>query len=329
MDGWAIKKFGSVDGFKKINYRDTPLEDGEVRIEVAASSINHLDIAIRSGKLKHLAPELPAILHGDVSGRVVDVADGVFNLRKGDEVFGFIGGVKGWPGALRDFVVVPEALVAKKPRTMSIEDAAALPLISLTAYELVIDGAAIKPGDLVLVHGGLGGVGHIVMQLAKQMKTTVAATIIHEKDNAEAKHYLADIVINAQKQKVAEYVKKHTAGEGFHCIIDTIGDDNLSNSLEAASDSGTIITTSSRTKLDLSLLNEKSLSLRTINTLLPFLRKKLTNKYQQILDDIAIMVDKGLINLRLDRNFFRFDDVAKGHAYVESGKARGKVILKR
>lgn len=323
-----MQKFGGVDVFKAIKTKKQSIDDGLVRIEIAACGINRLDLRIRQGKLPYLVDDFPLVMHGNISGVVTEIGDGVFNLRKGDEVYGFIGGVSKLPGGMQEEVVVPQGYVAKKPKTLSLEDSASLPYSVLLAYLMVFEHTKIRPGQTVMVYDGLSGVGHIATQLAKHMKTRVVTCIKYEKERDEAKTYLADYIINTKKEKVVDYVKKYTGGEGFSVIIDPLGDAHLTTSLEAAATFGTIATNNTNIKCDLSLMNEKSLNLHVVNMVQPMLMDIVENKYQDILSDIALMIDRGDIVPRIDKSIFYFEDVAKAHAYAETEKTMGNVVLR-
>lgn len=122
-------------------------------------------------------PELPAIIGTDLAGAVEAVGEGVTQFQVGDEVYGLTGGVRGLQGSLAQYAAVDANLLAIKPRNLSMREAAALPLVTLTAWEGLVDKAAVKAGDRVLVHGGAGGVGHVAVQLAKVFGADVYATV--------------------------------------------------------------------------------------------------------------------------------------------------------
>lgn len=328
MKAWGIKKFGGVEVFEKLNVPSRTIDDQMVRVEIAAVGVNKLDVGIRKGTHPYLVDEFPFIPHGNISGRVTEIGDGVFDLRVGDEVFGFIGGIKEFPGGMQKEVVVPANLLAKKPKTLSLEESSSLPYSALVAYLMVFEHTQIRPGQKVMVFDGLNNVGLIATQFAKHMKTRVITSISNERDRNEISLYMADDVINTSKESIEEYVEKHTGGEGFSVIIDPIGDKNLIEDFKAARIFGTIATNNTNTTCDLSLMHEKALNLHVVNVLSPILTRKVGKRYQDILTDFALMIDRGDINLRIDKNVFYFDDVAKVHAYVESNKTMGNVFLR-
>lgn len=164
---------------------------GQVLVEVRASGLNPLDAKIRAGQAAHARQPLPAVLGIDMTGTVRAVGAGVSHLQPGDEVFGMVGGVGGHAGTLAGFIAVDARLLALRPAALSPREAAVLPLVTITAWEGLVDRARVKPGDRVLVHGGAGGVGHIAVQLARAHGAEVWATgsaaqldAIHRRDHA-------------------------------------------------------------------------------------------------------------------------------------------------
>lgn len=147
---------------------------GEVLVRVKASSVNPLDLKIKSGQAPHARHPLPAILGMDVSGVVEAVGPGVAAFKPGDEVFGMTGGVGGLQGSLATFVTVDADLLAPKPDNLTMREAAALPLVFITAWEGLVDRADVKARQKVLVIGA-GGVGHVAIQIARALGAEVFA----------------------------------------------------------------------------------------------------------------------------------------------------------
>ena len=146
MQAMVIDDFGGPEVFRQAQLPRPEVPANHVLIRVAASSVNPVDTKIRQGRLAAIAPEQPAILHGDVAGTVEKIGAGVEGLAVGDEVYACAGGVTGRPGALADFMLAEAALVAHAPESMDITDAAALPLVSITAWEALIDKARVQAG---------------------------------------------------------------------------------------------------------------------------------------------------------------------------------------
>ena len=155
--------------------RPTP-QGGEVLVRISASAVNPLDTKIRAGAAAHARHPLPATLGLDLAGVVEAIGEGVEGFHPGDEVYGMTGGVGGVPGTLAEYAAVDADLLAHKPSSLSMREAAALPLVVITAWEGLVDRANVQPGQTVLVQGGAGGVGHVAVQIAKAFGAEVFAT---------------------------------------------------------------------------------------------------------------------------------------------------------
>ncbi len=327
MKAMVIREFGSPDVFEPTEVPTPEAGPGEVLIRVAASSMNPVDWKIRSGTVPQIAPQFPAILHGDVAGTVESVGQGVTRFQPGDEVYGCAGGFKGIQGALAEFMVADADLIAKKPVTLSLLDAAALPLVSITAWLALVERAKIKPGQKVLVHGGCGGVGHIGIQLARQCGAIVHTTVSSEEKATYAGQLGADVTINYREESVEDYVQKYTDGKGFDLVFDTVGEDNLMNSLKATKVSGTLATIAARTTLDLTLLHGKDLTFNGVLMLVPILSGRGRAQFAEILELFARMIERGRICPLLDEEVIPFTEVAAAHKKLEANQARGKIRL--
>ncbi|WP_126429740.1 zinc-dependent alcohol dehydrogenase family protein [Brevibacillus marinus] len=328
MKAQVIHSFGDPSVFQTAELPKPEVIPGHVLIRVAASSVNPVDTKIRKGLLAGIAPELPAVLHGDVAGVVEEVGDGVTGFQPGDEVYACAGGIKGTAGgALADYMLADAALVAHKPQQLSMQEAAALPLVAITAWEGLIQRAAVKPGQHVLVHGATGGVGHIALQLAKWAGATVSVTASSEDKLAVARDLGADHLINYREQSVAEYVERLTDGEGFDLVFDTVGGENLDRSFQAAKRNGSVVTIAARSTHDLSPLHSKGLSLHVVFMLIPLLYGSHREQHGHILRSVAQIVDDGKLRPLLDLRSFTFAEAAEAHRHLESGQAIGKVTL--
>ena len=176
MKAMVVKSYGEDAVFEESDIERPETKPGHVLVEIAASSVNTVDTMIRKmGKELPLSPETPAILGMDFAGTVVEVGNGVSAFAVGDEVYGCAGGLADLPGTLSEFICADANLIAHKPKNLSMREAAALPLVAITAYE-GLSRAGIKEGQTVLVHGGSGGVGHVALQLARHFGADVYAT---------------------------------------------------------------------------------------------------------------------------------------------------------
>jgi NADPH2:quinone reductase len=326
MKAQVIEGHGGPEEFEEREVERPEVRAGHVLIRVAASSVNPVDTKIRSGAAP-LGPELPAVLHGDVAGTVEEAGPGVEAFRPGDEVYACAGGVKGQGGALAEYLLADADLVARKPRTLGMAEAAALPLVTITAWEGLIDRAGVRPGQSVLVHGAAGGVGHIGVQLARIAGARVFATGSSEEKLEIARDLGATAAINYREQSVEEYVAEHTGGEGFDVVFDTIGGENLDRSFQAARPNGTVVSISTSSTHDLSPLHQKGLTLHVVFMLLPMLLGRGRARHGGLLTDAARLVDDGRLRPLLDSRKFSFSEAGEAHRRLESGEAVGKVTL--
>jgi len=327
MKAQLIRKFGDVSVFELSEVSKPELKPGHVLIQVCASSVNPIDCKIRSGAVAAIAPDFPAILHGDVSGTIVETSSDVTNFKVGDEVYGCAGGLKGASGALAEFMLADAKLIAKKPTSLSMLEAAALPLVSITAWVALFEKIHLTNKNNILIHGGVGGVGHIAVQLAKWCGAKVYTTVLKEKDFPLAKSYGADEVINAKEESVEDYVARLTDGQGFDCVFDTVGGANLDKSLIATAIDGSVATTVAVSTHDLTPMHNKALSLHAVFMLLPILKNQGREAHGKILSEIAKIADEGQLKPRIDPHKFTLETVKDAHTLLETGKAAGKVLI--
>lgn len=326
MKAMLINEFGDSSVFVQSDAPKPSVKKGYVLIRVEASSVNPVDYKIRRHGLP-IAPDLPAVLHGDVAGVVEAVGEGVENFQPGDAVYGCAGGVKGQGGALADYMLADARLIAKKPESLDFMASAALPLVTITAWEGLIDKANIQPGQSVLVHGGTGGVGHIALQFAKWRGAQVTATASTPEKLQIAKELGADEVVNYREETVADYVNRLTNGEGFDVVFDSTGGSNLPNSFEAVKLNGSVVTPSSSKTYDLSIMHAKGLSLHVVFMLLPMLKDVGRERHGDILRKVASLVDAGNLKPLIDEEQFSFSQVAQAHDRLDQNKAIGKIVL--
>jgi len=325
----ALTRFGDNSIFEITEVPTPEVTSGYVLIRVLATSVNPVDCKLRAGSFPPITPEFPAVLHGDVAGIVEKVGSGVTEFKVGDEVFGCAGGVKGEGGALAEFMLVDARLIAMKPKSLNMREAAALPLVSITAWEALFEKIKMTSGQKVLVHGGVGGVGHIAIQLAKWAGADVYATVSSSEKAELAKSLGAIEAINYRNESVQDYTNRITSGRGFDVVFDTVGGDNIDKSFSAVAQYGNVITIQAHSTHDLSILHSKSASLHVVFMLLPLLCNIQRQRHGDILKRIAELVDKGALKPLVDLQQFSFENVGKAHALLESGKALGKVVIHR
>lgn len=326
MQAMLIREFGGPEVFEPAELPKPEAAPGQVVVRVAATSVNTVDTMIRQmGADLPLSPRPPAVLGMDFAGTVEAVGEGVTGFAEGDEVYGCAGGLGELPGALAEYMAADARLVAHKPSSLSMAEAAALPLVGITAYE-GLTRAGIAEGQTVLVHGGAGGVGHVALQLARHFGARVSATAGSEAHLALIEE-LGARPIHYKTQGVEEYVAEHTGGTGFDIVFDSVGGANLTNSFDAAALNGQVATTVSMVELDLTTAHFKGLSLHVVFMLIPMLHDQGRDAHGRILGELAEIVDAGELRPVLDRPRYQLSEVGEAHARLASGQATGKVVV--
>ena len=325
MKAMVIRSYGNADVFEISDVEIAPLKAGYVRVRVHATSVNPVDCKVRANG-PAFGPELPGILHGDVAGVVEEIGGGVSEFATGDRVFGCAGGMKGEPGALAEFMNCDADLLAKMPRELGFREAAALPLVCLTAWEGLVDKAHIKAGQKVLVHAGTGGVGHVAIQIARAKGADVFATISGDNKATIAKT-LGATPINYKTTSVAEYVDQHTGGSGFDVVFDTIGGDNIPRCWDAVKANGTVISCQSNSTHDMTPVHMKGIVHAGVLMLIPLISGQGRAHHGWIMQQIADMAEAGQISPVIDEMTFGLNQVAGAHQRWESGEAIGKIVI--
>jgi NADPH2:quinone reductase len=326
MKAMIIKSFGGSDVFELADIAKPEIKAGHVLVNIAASSVNTVDTMIRLvGEELPLAPPLPAVLGMDFAGTVEAVGEGVTQFVVGDEVYGCAGGLADLPGTLAEYIVADVNLIARKAKNLSMREAAAIPLVGITAYEGLMRANTSKD-QTVLVHGGSGGVGHIAIQLAKYLGANVYATgggnkqlTLIEKLGAKG--------INYKTEAVEDYVAKHTDGAGFDVVFDSVGGANMTNSFNAAALNGQVASTVSMVELDLSVAHFKGLSLHVVFMLIPMLHNYKREEHAQILNKLTEIAEAGALRPVLDEQSFSLEEAGQAHDRLSSGQGMGKVVI--
>ena len=308
--------------------RPEPAE-GQVLVRIKASGVNPLDLKIAKGQAAHARHPLPAILGIDVAGIAESVGAGVTNFKPGDEVYGMTGGVAGLQGSLAEFVAADAKLLAPKPKNLDMREAAALPLIFITAWEGLVDRAQIcrahvRAGQKVLVHGGAGGVGHIAVQLARAFDAEVFAT-----GSAKDKAYIEQLgaAFIDRETPVDNYVAEYTAKRGFDIVYDTVGGAVLDASFNAVARFGHVVSALGWGTHALAPLSFRAASYSGVFTLLPMLTGEGRAHHGEILREATKLIEAGKIVPRVDPRHFSLETIEQAHAAVEDGSARGKIVV--
>jgi NADPH:quinone reductase-like Zn-dependent oxidoreductase len=321
--GWVVEK--PRGDFKEYGFGRSSVDPRQVLVRVAASGVNPLDIKIRAGIAAHARQPLPAVLGLDMAGTVEEVGAAVDRFTAGDEVYGMVGGVGGLQGTLAEFIAVDADLLARKPKKLTMREAAALPLSVITAWEGLVDRAKIQREDRVLIHAGAGGVGHIAVQLAKAMGAEVFATVSPEKQQI-AKRFGA-IPIDYRAESVDDYVTRHTSGNGFDIIYDTVGGATLDASFAAVKrHTGRVVSSLGWGTHSLAPLSFRGASYSGVFALLPLLTGEDRAHHGEILRLAAELADEGKLTPLLNKTQFSPNEIAAAHADVERG-ALGKTVI--
>src|SRR3954454_3870276 len=232
MKAFVVEHYGK-DGLRAAEVPEPEVGDGDVLVKVSATSVNPLDKMIRNGEFKQLLKyRTPFVLGHDVAGVVAKLGAAVRDLQVGDEVYARPRDLR--IGTFAEYIAIDQDDVARKPASLTLHEAAAVPLVSLAAWQALVDHAQVKPGQKVLVHAGSGGLGSTVIQLAKHLGATVATTASGQ--NAELVRSLgADVVVDYKKEDFADVLS------GYDVVLDSLGGDNLEKSLTVIKPGGQAI----------------------------------------------------------------------------------------
>jgi NADPH2:quinone reductase len=299
--------------------------DGHVLVRVKASGVNPLDLKIRRQSAPHAKHPLPAILGIDLAGTVEEVASDVHTFKVGDDVFGMTGGVGGLQGSLAEFAAVDARLLAIKPASLDMRTAAALPLAFITAWEGLVDRARLSARMRVLVHGGAGGVGHIAVRLARALGARVFATGTRAQQSLiEA---LGAVAIDYESAVVADYVAKHTEGEGFDVVFDTVGGGVLDDSFRSIKRFGHVVSALGWGTHALAPLSFQGGTYSGVFTLLPLLTGVGREHHGKILREAALLASAGKVVPIVDPQQFTLETADDAHRAVADGRGRVKVVV--
>ncbi|WP_433134457.1 zinc-dependent alcohol dehydrogenase family protein [Micromonospora sp. CA-240977] len=305
--------------------RPTP-ERGQVLVRIVASGVNPLDTKIQAGKAAHARIQLPAVLGLDLAGVVAAVGAEVTDFAPGDEVYGLCGGVGDLQGSLAEYAAVDARLLARKPTTLSMREAAVLPLAAITSWEGLVDRAGVRAGQKVLVHGGAGGVGYVGVQLARARGAEAYAT------GGPASMHLIEslgaVPIDYTSTSVEEYVQRYTGGEGFDVIADNVGGPTLDASFAAVRTyHGHVVSALGWGSHSLAPLSFRGATYSGVFTLLPMLTGRGRDHQGDILREIAALAEAGALRPRLDPRPFTLDTIMDAHRLVAGGTTDGKVVV--
>src|SRR5437773_1292457 len=331
MKAFIVDRYGSDDRVRASEVPDPELRDDDVLIEIHAAGVNPLDSKIRDGEFKLLLPyRLPLILGNELAGVVTRVGSRVRRFKPGDEVYARPD--KNRIGTFAEFIAVSQDDLAIKPKSLTMEEAASVPLVGLTAWQALIEKAKLKKGQKVLIHAGSGGVGTFAIQLAKDVGATVATTT--STANIDLVRRLgADIVIDYKKDSFEEILRD------CDVVLNSLDVETLEKYLRVLKPGGNLISISGPPDPEFARHLGLSRILELVMRLLSFRIRRQAKRHQvnysflfmrasgDQLRQIGSLIETGAIRPVLDR-IFPFESTKEAMAYVEKGRAKGKVVVK-
>lgn len=315
MNAWAMKEPGAPEVLQPVNLTLPDPGPGQVRIRVCGSGFNPLDAKIRAGLAA--IPTATGVPGCDVSGIIDATGDDVNVWQPGDTVFACAGGVKGCDGSLAEYMLADAALLASAPESLDLVLAAALPLVSITAWE-ALNRLDIGPGDRLLILGGSGGVGQMAVQLADLRGAHVTATAGTEARQALVKSLGAhDVCLHSD-------ITSQPAD--FNKVLDTFGGESLQNGLQLAAPYAQVATINARNQYDLTQAHAKSLTLHAVFMALPLLTGQGRDEHGLFLKWLSGQIDAGQLQAP-ETEVFHPDRVADVHRRYEAGALKTKAVF--
>lgn len=331
MKAFIVDRYKSNSALRFGEMPEPEVRDHDVLVAIHAASLNPLDAKIRDGEFKRILPyRLPLILGNDVAGVVVRVGSKVRGFKPGDEVYARPHQDR--IGTFAEFIAMNEADVALKPGNLTMEEAASIPLVGLTAWQILVERAQLKKGQKVLIHAGSGGVGTFAIQLAKHLGATVATTT--STANVDLVRSLgADVVIDYRKEDFAKVL------DGYDVVLNSLGQDTLEKSLEVLKPGGKLISISGPP--DMAFAKESGLNwfFQQVLRLLSFgIRRKakrhgvsysfmLMRANGEQLGRITSLIESGAVRPVVDR-IFPFAATNDAMDYLATGRAKGKIVIR-
>lgn len=331
MKAFTISRYSKEDSLQLVDLPEPILEENEVLVEIHSAGVNLLDAKIKTGEFKLLLPyKFPLILGHDVAGIIVKVGSKVNRFNVGDEVFARPADFK--IGSFAEYIAVHEDDVALKPKNISMDQAASIPLVALTVWQAFVEKAKLKKGQKVFIQAGSGGVGTIAIQLAKHLGATVATTT--SADNFElVKNLGADIVIDYKTQDF------ETILNDYDLVLNSQDGKTLEKSLRVLKPHGKVISISGPPDPDFAIQINANWFLKIVMRILSAGVRKRAKRlgvhfsflfmraHGEQLGQIAKLIESGVIRPVVDR-VFPFEQTNDAMSYVEAGRAKGKVVIK-
>lgn len=330
MKAFVVTRYGQ-DGVRAADVPEPSVGNNDVLVRVSAASINPLDIMVRNGEFKQLLKyKRPFVLGHDMSGVVTQVGADVRGFSVGDEVYARPRDLR--IGTFAEYIAIDHNDVALKPAGLSLREAAAVPLVALAAWQILVEKANVQPGQKVLVHAGAGGLGSTVIQLAKYLGAHVATTASGANEKL-VRDLGADVVIDYTKQDFSEILS------GYDLVLDAVGGENLTKSLTVLKPGGLAIGVTGPPDAGFA----KQLGApKPFEFVLSFLSRKVRRAAQKLgvsysfffmqasgaqLRELAVLYDEGHLRSVIDSTF-AFDETLHALTHIEKGEAKsGKVVV--
>lgn len=330
MKAFILDRYGKKETGRIAEVPEPELRDDEVLIQIHAAGVNVLDTKIRNGEFKLILPyRMPLVLGHDVAGKVVRVGPRVLQFKPGDEVYARADDFR--IGTFAEYIAVKESSLARKPANLSMEAAASIPLVALTAWQVLVEIAKLKKGQKVFIQAGSGGVGAIAIQLAKHLGAFVATTT--STSNVGWVGALgADVVIDYKKQDFATVLRD------YDLVLHSLGNEELNKSLRVLKPGGHLVSISGPPTPDFASKQGLAWPLKQVMRLLSYgIRKKAKQRgvtYTFLfmradgdqLKKITSLLESGVIRPTVDR-VFPLDSASEALAYVDTGRSKGKVVV--
>ncbi|HZW25427.1 MAG TPA: zinc-binding dehydrogenase [Gallionella sp.] len=324
-------------GTDVLQLRDVPKPElpsvHHIRVKLAAAGVNPVDAKLRAKPAYH-PDKLPAILGCDGAGVVEAVGDQVTRFRVGDEVYFCNGGIGnnlgGETGNYAGYTTLHEEYCAAKPANLGLQDAAALPLVLITAWEALVERAELRKGQTILIHAAAGGVGHVALQLAHHLGARTIVTVSDDR-KAELAHSLhADEIINYKEQDFVQETLACTGGKGADVVFDTVGGETYLRSLNAARIGGKVVSVLATplSAADVQLARMRNLSLGFELMLTPQALNLHDERVRQrrILEQGAALAEAGKLRVLVTHRL-PLEQAAEAHRLIETGHTTGKIVL--
>jgi NADPH:quinone reductase-like Zn-dependent oxidoreductase len=332
MKAFVVERYGDADTVRAGDVPDPQVSAYDVLVRIHAASVNPLDLKIRDGDLKAVLPlRAPFVLGNDLAGTVVAVGARVTRFTAGDEVYAHPD--QNRMGTFAEFIAIHQDDVASKPATLTMAEAASIPLVGLTAWQALVERADLRPDQKVLIHAGAGGVGTIAIQLAKHLGASVATTASATKADL-VKNLGADVVIDYRKQAF------ETVLHDYDVVLDTIGGETLDKSLQVLKPGGTVISITGppdpafAKEIGVNPVIRLAIAALSYRIRRRARRRQVTYSYLFMkasgdqLRELTALIDAGIIRPVVD-SVFDFDQTREALAHLEQGRTKGgKVVIR-